>query len=89
MAPPIELTLFTRAGCHLCDAMKSEIARADVAHLYTLSEVDIERDPRLLERHARSIPVLEIAGRAAFKGRLTAAEFRRKLERRIEDERAR
>lgn len=87
--PPIELTIFTRADCHLCDEMKAEIARAGVAHLYTLLEVDIDRDPRLVDEYGRSIPVLAIGGRAVFKGRLTVAAFRRKLERRIQDERGR
>lgn len=88
-APRIELTLFTRAHCPLCDEMKAEIARAGRADTYRLVEVDIDSDPRLVDEYGRSIPVLAIGGRAAFKGRLTAADFARKLERRIQDERAR
>lgn len=78
---PVPVVLYTRAGCHLCEDMKAEIARAGARELYALREVDVDVDPALVERFGRSVPVLEIAGRTAFKGRLTAAEFHRKLER--------
>ena len=82
---PVPVTLYTRRGCHLCEEMKAEIARAGCADLHELREVDIDEDPALALRFGRSIPVLEIAGRAAFKGRLTAPEFRRKLERALRE----
>lgn len=82
---PAPVTLYTRRGCHLCEEMKAEIARAGRADEYALREVDIDTDPALAERFGRSIPVLEIAGRVAFKGRLTAPEFRRKLERALRE----
>jgi len=78
----LELVLYTKRDCPLCDAMKAELARARVRPPFQLVEVDVERDAELLARHGRSIPVLEIAGRAAFKGRLTAAEFERRYARR-------
>lgn len=78
---PLPLVLFTRADCHLCDEMKAEITRAGIGRSCTLTEVDIDRDPALVEKYGRSVPVLEIAGRAAFKGRCTAEEIARKVER--------
>ena len=83
--PPLSLVLYSRPGCHLCEEMKAEIARARPRTPYELSEVDIERDQDLLRRFERSIPVLEIAGRVAFKGRLTATELEAKLERRARE----
>lgn len=82
-AAPVELRLYTRADCPLCDALKAELARARVHPPFRLVEVDIQGDPELVARHGDSIPVLEIAGRAAFKGRLTAAEFERRYARRV------
>ena len=38
-------------------------------------------DPQLEERYGRSIPVLHIGGRLAFKGRLEVAELRKKFAR--------
>ena len=78
---PIPLVLYTRADCPLCDEMKREIERADLGDRGMLSVVDIASDPALLERYAMSIPVLTIAGRVAFKGRLDAAALRKKLAR--------
>jgi hypothetical protein len=82
---PLELVLYTRAGCHLCDVMKEEIARARLSRTCTLREVDIDRDPKLVERYERSVPVLEIDGRAAFKVRCTAEEIVRKVERALRE----
>ena len=78
---PIPLVLYTRADCPLCDEMKHEIERAELGDRGMLSVVDIASDPALLELYAMSIPVLTIAGRVAFKGRLTAADLRTKLSR--------
>lgn len=85
---PLALTLYTRARCTLCDVMKAEIERAGrkgSGERWKLSVVDIESDPELLERYGRSIPVLEIEGRAAFKGRLTAEELEVKIARALRE----
>jgi len=77
----VPLTLYTRADCPLCDEMKAELDRAGVADRYTLAVVDIDTDPDLVAAYGRSVPVLLIGDRTAFKGRMTAADFRRKLAR--------
>ena len=79
--PPVPLVLYTRAVCPLCDRMKEQLAAARTARPFELREVDVDRDPELVERYGRSVPVLEIAGRVAFKGRLDTAAFERKFER--------
>lgn len=80
-ARPVPLVLYTRAGCGLCEELKAELASARVEREWQLTEVDIAADPELEERWGRSIPVLEIGGQLAFKGRMSAAEFQRKFER--------
>ncbi len=82
---PLELVLYTRAGCHLCDEMLLEIERARLGGRCVLRQVDVDADPELAARYGRSIPVLALAGRPAFKGRLTAADLRRKVERTLRD----
>ena len=79
----IELRLYTKRSCPLCDEMKRELARVRVRPPFELVEIDVEHDAELLARHGQSVPVLEIAGRPAFKGRLSAAEFERKYARRV------
>ena len=80
-AEPLALVLFTRSSCPLCDEMKAEIARAGLGGRIVVREVDVDSDRSLSERYGRSVPVLEIGGRPAFKGRLSAEELRRKVER--------
>jgi glutaredoxin len=79
--PPLRVVLYSKPGCHLCEVMKADLKRAKAGARYELTEVDIESDPELTERFALSIPVLEIEGRVAFKGKLTPEAFIRKLDR--------
>lgn len=76
-----QVILYTRPGCHLCEEAKEEMRAADCADDYTLEEVNIDDDPALKERYGWEIPVIFINGVKAFKYRLTAAEFKRKLKR--------
>jgi hypothetical protein len=80
---PVTLRLYTRPDCSLCDAMKAELARARTDPPFVLEEVDVSGDPVLEARHGLSIPVLEIGGRPAFEGRLTARDFERCFTRRL------
>ena len=75
------VTLYSRPGCCLCDAMKAMVAeiRADTA--FTLTEIDISTQPELEARFGQDIPVLFINGRKAFKYRLTPGALRRRLRR--------
>ena len=78
---PARVVLYSKPGCHLCEVMKAEMQRAGIAKRYALNEVNIETDPDLMARFSLSIPVLEIEGRIAFKGKLTAEDFANKLTR--------
>ena len=71
-----QLTLYSKPGCHLCEEMKSEIARADCAEAFDLKEVNIEDDAELFALYRHDIPVLNINGLDVFKHRLRAPDFR-------------
>ena len=75
------VVIYTRPGCHLCDDAKQEMLAADCADQYVLEEVNIETDPKLVERYGLEIPVITINGSKAFKYRLTTHEFKSKLRR--------
>jgi hypothetical protein len=80
------LTLYTRAGCCLCDEMKAALGRAAAAFPFALEEIDVDSAPDLRDRYGDEVPVLLIDGRKAFKYRVTDGELRRRLQRsRIED----
>lgn len=73
------VTLYTRPGCHLCDDARREMQAAGMAGEYTYEEVNIEQDEGLYDLYKFEIPVITINGHKAFKYRLTAEEFRRRL----------
>jgi hypothetical protein len=73
------VVLYSRPGCHLCEAIKTEMTRAGCADLYSLEEIDIESDPQLLERYRYEIPVVCINGVEAFRHRLEADQFRARI----------
>ena len=77
------LTLYSKAGCHLCDEMKQVIDAVGARVPFALDVVDITTDPALLELYGVEIPVLLIDGRKAAKYRLTERELERILESRI------
>lgn len=73
------VTLYTRAGCHLCDVVKDSLARLASRAAFSLQEVDIDSDPALRQRFNEEVPVVFIDGRKAFKYHLDEDEFLRKL----------
>ena len=76
MKPKIRAVLYTKAHCSLCEDMKVEMKSAGVEDLYTLEEVDIEKDAELFSRYRYEIPVLCINGVEAFRHRLQPDEFK-------------
>jgi glutaredoxin len=76
MNPLRQIVLYSKPGCHLCEEMKTEIAKANCADLYQMTEINIETDPALASRYRHDIPVLTINGVEAFKHRLSADSFR-------------
>jgi hypothetical protein len=77
----IVLTLYSRPGCHLCDEMKTVVARVvrGLDTPVTIDEVDISTDADLEARYGLEIPVLLIDGRKAAKYRVTERELARML----------
>lgn len=73
------VTLYTRAGCHLCDEAKERLARARRSAPFDLEEIDIDADPELRARYNEEVPVIAINGRKAFKYHVEEASFLRKL----------
>lgn len=49
----LEVTLYTRPRCSLCEKMKAELTRRG----YRLREVNIDNDPELKQAYGSDIPV--------------------------------
>jgi hypothetical protein len=73
------VTLFTRAGCHLCEDAREILIRAQARHGFVLEERDIECDDRLLALYVERIPVIAIDGEEAFELVVGEAELERML----------
>lgn len=79
---PALVTLYTRAGCHLCDEAKQVLAAARRQVEFTYEERDIDADDELRRLYNEEVPVVAIDGRKAFKYRVDMNEFLKRLARR-------
>ncbi len=80
-APEIEVTLYTRKGCHLCEQAKAQMAPLLREFGARLREVDIDSDEKLRALYDVDVPVIFLGDRKVAKHRLDVAQFRRQLER--------
>ena len=76
----MEVTLYTRPGCHLCAEAKAAIAPLLREFQAPLREVNIDMDVALTERYGWDIPVIFIGTRKVAKHRVDLAQFRRQLQ---------
>ena len=77
----IQLVLYSRPDCHLCDEMKELIAQELPDHEASLTEIDVSTDPALEASYGQQIPVLFVNGKKAFKFRTTREALRERLQR--------
>jgi glutaredoxin len=76
-----QVTLYGKAGCHLCDEAREEVAKVRAERRFELTEVDVSTDPRLHARYGERIPVIEIDGREEMELVIDAQELRERLDR--------
>lgn len=74
-----KLILYTRVGCHLCEEAR-QILDEHSRWLPAVVEIDIDHDPRLVERYGTCVPVVSLDGKVRFRGRVSPALLRRLLE---------
>ena len=61
-----QVTLYTRAGCHLCADAEAVLRRARVGTPFALDVVDVDRDPELARRYGVRVPVVAVDGVERF-----------------------
>jgi glutaredoxin len=74
-----QVTLYTRAGCCLCDDAKHVIADARQRAEFDYAEIDIDADPDLVRLYNHEVPVITINRRKVFKYKVNLNEFLKKL----------
>ena len=78
---PIEVVLYERPGCCLCEEMLAVVAGLGREFPLVMKRVDVSEAPELEERFGAEVPVLFIAGRKAFKYRVDPQRLRDRLQR--------
>ncbi|ABF45031.1 glutaredoxin 2 [Deinococcus geothermalis DSM 11300] len=61
------LTLYTRAGCHLCEQAQANLQALE----YRYEPLDVDRVPALQARYGDDVPVLALGERVLLKGVLS------------------
>jgi glutaredoxin len=62
----IEVTLYTRVGCHLCEEAERVLRGEQAVTPFRLALVDIDRDPELARRYGVRVPVVAVDGQDLF-----------------------
>jgi len=81
MSNGIQIEIYSRPGCHLCDEAKEVIDRVQKRYGFDLRVVNIEGDPALESVYGTEIPVVFINGAKAFKYHVDERELERKVKR--------
>ena len=61
-APSARVVLYSRPGCHLCDAARAVVEKVTAELGERYAERDITLDPRDLSEYGDSIPVVVVDG---------------------------
>lgn len=82
----VEVIVYSRMNCHLCDLVKEVIEAARRRHRLDIvvNEIDIDQHPELRERFDWRVPVVSIAGREVFEYRVDQQSFVAAVERAAE-----
>lgn len=58
----VQVTLYTKPGCHLCDDLLEELRYLNTAMRFKIEERNIERSAADFDRFKLLVPVLQIPG---------------------------
>ena len=57
-----QLTVYIRAGCHLCDALLEELEKFCSKQPFIYETIEISNDDELEKRYGTKVPVVEYNG---------------------------
>ena len=75
MPPAVEITMYTRRDCPLCDSAKAAMRASGID--LRIEEIDIDNDPELRRRYTDDVPVVCIGSAEIFRHRVEPSEFAR------------
>ncbi len=71
----MRVVLYSRAGCHLCDAARDVLMKERSSSPFDLVEIDVAGDDDLEREYGIRIPVVEIDGQERFEYEVDPAEL--------------
>jgi glutaredoxin len=77
----VTVTIYTRAGCHLCEEAERMVRAERAATAFQLELVDVDRDPELRRRYGVRVPVVAVDGVELFEYEVPADLLRARLRR--------
>jgi glutaredoxin len=76
-----EVVVYSRPGCHLCEeALEAIVGLGSDGYRFTLREVDIDSEDRLLRELLERIPVVEVDGEPVSELILDVTALRARLD---------
>jgi len=77
----VQITVYTRENCHLCEEAIDTIERvaASLSRPIDLETVDVDADPDLREQYGERVPYVTVDGRPRFKYRVDPDALRSML----------
>jgi glutaredoxin len=73
----MEVVLYSRPGCHLCDVARDVILAARSRSPFAFREVNVETDDALELEYGIRIPVVTVDGEERFELNVDPADFAR------------
>jgi glutaredoxin len=64
----LTFTVYSRASCGCCEKAMKVLKEAQRRFGFAINEVDIDRDPELLEKYNTEVPVVTVNGKVRFRG---------------------
>ena len=71
----IEVILYTKPGCHLCESVEQVISRAKSRRNFHFTLRNITENPDDFARYETEIPVVTINGKESARHRMSYSEF--------------
>jgi glutaredoxin len=72
---PLQVTFYTKAGCHLCEDVREMLDEIAAQSTYELTEIDIRRDLETFDLYRYRIPVVMVNETIVAEGRIDFQEL--------------
>jgi len=73
----MQVTFYTKAGCHLCEEARDMLEDVAAQAEYELTEIDIRGNSDIFEQYRYRIPVIIINDKPLLEGRIQYADLAR------------